>query len=216
MTFGGKLQLLRKQKGMSQEQLASQLTVSRQAISKWELDSSLPDTENVIQLSKIFGVSIDYLLNDDMENDKDNPTVIINENDRKVEMNIKTPSIIGIGIIVIGFLISFIGWRTYQTEIAVSIGIIVQICGVIIFELMLSKCSISEKRTVKRRFYVISLWIISPFVALFLSRIVLGIYPKPYSHWTALVAPIIIYLAICVSTTFIMKMIETKEKKKNE
>ena len=48
MTFGEKLHLLRKHKGMSQEQLASKLTVSRQAVSKWELDNSLPDTENVI------------------------------------------------------------------------------------------------------------------------------------------------------------------------
>lgn len=69
MTFGAKLQLLRKQKGMSQEQLASQLSISRQAISKWELDSSLPDTENVVQLSNLFEVSLDYLLKDE-EQDK--------------------------------------------------------------------------------------------------------------------------------------------------
>lgn len=67
MTFGEKLQLLRKQNGMSQENLASQLTVSRQAISKWELNSSLPDTENVIQLSELFGVSIDYLLKEEVD-----------------------------------------------------------------------------------------------------------------------------------------------------
>ena len=71
MTFGEKLQSLRKQKGMSQEQLASQLTVSRQAISKWELDSSSPDIDNVIQLSKIFNVSTDYLLHDEIENSSD-------------------------------------------------------------------------------------------------------------------------------------------------
>lgn len=71
MTLGEKLQSLRKQSGLSQEQLSSQLTVSRQAISKWELDSSLPDTENIIQLSKLFNVSIDYLLDDDIENTDD-------------------------------------------------------------------------------------------------------------------------------------------------
>jgi len=62
MTFGEKLKLLRKQKRLSQEQLASQLTVSRQAISKWELDNSFPNTKNIIQLSKLFDVSTDYLL----------------------------------------------------------------------------------------------------------------------------------------------------------
>lgn len=65
MTFGEKLQLLRKQNGMSQEQLALKLDVSRQAISKWELNNSLPDTENAIQLSQLFCVSLDYLLKDD-------------------------------------------------------------------------------------------------------------------------------------------------------
>jgi len=50
MTFGEKLQALRKSKGMSQEQLAAQAIVSRQAISKWELGESLPDTDNIIQL----------------------------------------------------------------------------------------------------------------------------------------------------------------------
>lgn len=67
MTFGEKLQSLRKQKGLSLEQLASQLAISMQAVSKWELDSSSPDTENIIQLSKLFHVSIDYLLKDELE-----------------------------------------------------------------------------------------------------------------------------------------------------
>ena len=60
MKLGEKLQQLRKRSGLSQEQLASQLAVSRQAVSKWELDETMPDTENVIQLSRIFGVSCDY------------------------------------------------------------------------------------------------------------------------------------------------------------
>lgn len=64
MTFGEKLQFLRKQKGFSQEKLSEQLNVSRQAISKWELGESLPDTENVVKLGNLFSVSLDYLLND--------------------------------------------------------------------------------------------------------------------------------------------------------
>ena len=62
MTLGNKLQLLRKARGMSQEQLAEKLGVSRQAVSKWELDATLPDTANVIALGKMFGVTTDYLL----------------------------------------------------------------------------------------------------------------------------------------------------------
>ena len=59
--LGEKIHQLRKAKGLSQEQLASQLTISRQAISKWELGEAMPDTDNILQLSKLFGVSTDYL-----------------------------------------------------------------------------------------------------------------------------------------------------------
>lgn len=75
MRFGEKLQLLRKQKGLSQEKLSEQLKVSRQAISKWELGESLPDTENVVCLSKLFAISIDYLLNDEISSENDIPAV---------------------------------------------------------------------------------------------------------------------------------------------
>jgi len=64
--LGEKIHQLRKAKGLSQEELASQLTISRQAISKWELGEAMPDTDNIVQLSKLFGVSTDYLLNDDI------------------------------------------------------------------------------------------------------------------------------------------------------
>jgi len=71
--LGSKIQKLRKRNGMSQEDLASKLTISRQAISKWELGESVPDTENVLQLSKLFGVSTDYLLNDEYEREEEAP-----------------------------------------------------------------------------------------------------------------------------------------------
>ena len=74
--LGKKIQQLRKDSGMSQEELASKLTISRQAISKWELGESMPDTENVVQLSKLFGVSTDYLLKDELEADKDMPAEV--------------------------------------------------------------------------------------------------------------------------------------------
>ena len=61
MLIGEKLRRLRIARQLSQEQLADKLQVSRQAISKWELGESIPDTENLILLSKFYGVSIDYL-----------------------------------------------------------------------------------------------------------------------------------------------------------
>lgn len=65
MTFGEKIQKLRKEAGLSQEELAYQLDVSRQAISKWERDNGYPETEKIVRMSKIFHVTLDYLLNEE-------------------------------------------------------------------------------------------------------------------------------------------------------
>ncbi len=62
MTFGQKLQQLRRARGMSQEDLAGQLSVTRQTISKWELDQSTPDLPYLAAISELFGVSTDYLI----------------------------------------------------------------------------------------------------------------------------------------------------------
>lgn len=65
MTFGEKIQKLRKEAGLSQEELACQLGVSRQAVSKWERDSGYPETEKIIHMSRLFNVTLDYLLNEE-------------------------------------------------------------------------------------------------------------------------------------------------------
>ena len=62
-----KLYKLRKESGLSQEQLAEQLKVSRQAISKWESGNAVPESEKLIAISKYFDVSVDYLLKDEEE-----------------------------------------------------------------------------------------------------------------------------------------------------
>lgn len=67
MTFGEKLQGLRQRAGMSQDALAEKLNVSRQAVSRWERDETMPETEKVVALANLFGVSTDYLLRDQPE-----------------------------------------------------------------------------------------------------------------------------------------------------
>ena len=62
MTLGQRIQGLRKQHGMSQEALGDALGVSRQAVSKWEGDNGIPELDTLIAMSRLFGVSTDYLL----------------------------------------------------------------------------------------------------------------------------------------------------------
>lgn len=64
MTIGDKIFMLRKARGMNQEQLAQALEVSRQAVSKWELNEAVPDVARVVAMSELFGVTTDYLLKD--------------------------------------------------------------------------------------------------------------------------------------------------------
>lgn len=67
MTFGEKLQKLRAREGLSQDALAELLNVSRQAVSRWERDETMPETEKVVRISDHFHVTTDYLLKDGPE-----------------------------------------------------------------------------------------------------------------------------------------------------
>lgn len=67
MKTGDKIAKLRKQNNLTQDQLASLLKVSRQSVSKWESNITYPETDKIIRISQIFDCSIDYLLNDKIE-----------------------------------------------------------------------------------------------------------------------------------------------------
>ena len=64
MTMGEKILAMRKARGWSQEELAEQVGVTRQAVSRWESDSAKPDADKIIAVCDLFGVSADYLLRD--------------------------------------------------------------------------------------------------------------------------------------------------------
>ena len=77
MIFSEKLQLLRKSKGFTQEELSEKLSVSRQAVAKWESGQVYPDITNLIQISNLFNVTVDYLVRDQecmISVSKDTPT----------------------------------------------------------------------------------------------------------------------------------------------
>ena len=73
MILAEKIMQLRKKAGWSQEELAAQLGVTRQSVSKWEGAQSLPDLEKILQMSRLFGVSTDFLLKDELEAESPDP-----------------------------------------------------------------------------------------------------------------------------------------------
>lgn len=70
MTLGEKIREARKQNGLTQQEMADKLMVSRQAITKWESDKGMPDIENLKVLSSLLGVSVDYLISTEEVNEK--------------------------------------------------------------------------------------------------------------------------------------------------
>lgn len=70
MTTGEKILTLRRARGWSQEELAGHIGVTRQALSRWESDTAVPDTVNVVEMADLFGVSCDYLLREAWTEDR--------------------------------------------------------------------------------------------------------------------------------------------------
>lgn len=121
MNIGERIYNLRKEKGLSQEQLANKLDVSRQSISKWELGESNPELVNIVELAKVFDVSTDYLLqnktNDDVLSDKSNSldfltkfktTMIVSTSLLVLSLLILTYNVILIGFAFIGLVASLL------------------------------------------------------------------------------------------------------------
>lgn len=113
MKFSEKIYLLRKEAGMTQSELPEALHVSRQSISKWEMGTAMPDMVNIIAISKIFLVSIDYLIHDDIE---------VRESQKKINLpshnNKKKFTIV---FFFIFLLLALLFWRIRQNAVGTMI-----------------------------------------------------------------------------------------------
>lgn len=110
MNLADKILELRKKKGLSQEELAEVLNVSRQTISRWEVGTALPDAINLVQLSKVFEVSTDYLLNEEYNSDNDLPSVKENVKLERDKSDLKVSLI----LMTIGFILILFEFYHYK------------------------------------------------------------------------------------------------------
>lgn len=170
MNLAEKIITLRKQKGLSQEALAEKLNVSRQAVSRWESGTALPDATNILQLSKLFEVSTDYLLNDDYTSDQDIPAV---KNQKEF--------ILLIGMQVIAFVFHIISCFHLSTLI------IFPILSLIINTLLVRKLlhdledyHYISLKTIKLylTIYVCIIWLMALLPMLFVYRIIYMLFPS--------------------------------------
>lgn len=107
MKLSDKIVKLRKSNGMSQEDLAEKLQVSRQAISKWESGSAMPDAFNILQLSKLFSVTSDYLLNESYESDDDLPKI-----QQSRSNNLRQNFVLVIALEIMALILQFVSFIT--------------------------------------------------------------------------------------------------------
>ena len=160
MKLGEKLQRLRKQNGLSQEQLAGQLTVSRQAVSKWELDETMPDTDNVVQLSRLFGVSCDYLLRDEVD-EPGTPVQPAAPGETPLTQQgwIHSATVLSLIVCAMGLLLA-VGGGLYSTSPGPTvIALIIQLGGILIFELAVPRMG-GHKAMARLKFYAIASWLV--------------------------------------------------------
>lgn len=104
MTTGEKIKRLRKEQNISQEQLADMLGLSRQAVSRWETESTIPETMIIVKLSKIFHVTTDYLLKESENNRGHSKISNANSMIKRISKNLII-GIIGIAFVAIVILV---------------------------------------------------------------------------------------------------------------
>jgi len=122
MSMANRIQSLRKSKGLSQEELAGKIGVSRQAVSKWESEQSAPDLEKVVMMSDFFGVTTDYILKG-IE-----PMPDKGQKDKNLTSRILY--ILSTAFILIGLFCAFGGWYAKQTIETIWVSMIIQMVGV--------------------------------------------------------------------------------------
>lgn len=125
MKIADRIQRLRKLKGISQEELAAQVGVSRQAVSKWESEQSTPDLEKIIIMSEYFGVTTDYILKG-----------VETQSQQRENKSFNVGQILYIAstaFLAIGLLTAFGSWYAEQSAESIWGSLIIQAVGVVAY-----------------------------------------------------------------------------------
>lgn len=178
MKLSDKLVGLRKSAGMSQEELAEKLNVSRQAVSRWEMGTAMPDAVNILQLSKLFHVTTDYLLNEEYESDADLPQV------RAVKADgVHQGMILLVTLEVMSLILQFTAAILLQSAFFTVLSFLPFVAAVGGFEYAYQKKADAQNektRQLRRRFYEMSVWLGLYFPLRLLVQALMNCYPRPY------------------------------------
>lgn len=177
MTFAEKFLKLRKQASLSQEDTAEKLGVSRQAISRWEQGTALPDAFNLSIISKVFGVSADYLIDDGLttvlssavrhdENSADaamQKALFVAE-DRACKMPVSVCKYIHFAALAFetAAMICFVCSQVAAFWLLFGIGVLISVMSLITVESLLGGKDGALRSKYRRRYYRFSVWVAVP------------------------------------------------------
>lgn len=148
MNIADRIQTLRKAKGISQEGLADELGVSRQAVSKWESEQSMPDIDKIILMSDYFEVTTDYLLKG----------IEVKEEKKKEKEDARIFTAVGTAFNFVGLAVAIMIWVEEQTSAAVAVGCILMAFGCMIFAV--GQCVGENRDAAGKWFGIMNVWIL--------------------------------------------------------
>ncbi len=202
MNIADRIQTLRKSRGISQEELADKIGVSRQAVSKWESEQSSPDLEKIILLSDYFDVTTDYLL-------KGIEPV---ENVPKNKADARIFSIAATVLNFIGLLAAIIIWEVERTPLSVLGGFIIMAVGCMCF--VVGQFTGTNKEKAALMFGLVNVWLLSLMPISSVCNFIQGIQwgnwwtfvpvPQLRNSIGAYVISWAIYFVVCVCADFII------------
>ena len=210
MKLSDKIIKLRKINGWSQEELGEKLNVSRQAISRWESNTAQPDATNILKISKLFGVTADYLLNDEFESDNDLPKVKEIKSD-----GIQQIMTLMITLEVMTLIIQFMSTIILQSVLFGILSFIPFVAMIGGFEYAYQKKSTEVNETTRgfrKKFYKISAWLGLYFPVRFTVTILAHFYPHPYSSIVLECVIFAIYLMVVMLITLQIEKKHLNEK----
>lgn len=195
MQIGPRIQTLRRSRGWTQEQLAQALKVSRQAVSKWEAGQSMPDGENIVALSRLFGVLTDFLLLG-AETTSDAQA---GGGDAQVEQNRQMGLMYAYMGQAAGRLISLLGLLVIRSQLAAASGFLMQIFSLLGFQLGYKWFPAGVDCGKWRHCYLRGcLWMMAIYPCQLLLGTIWSLSPGPHSGWLKTASILLAYLAVCL------------------
>lgn len=190
MTFGEKLQALRKQHNISQEELAEKLGASRTTVSKWETDQRMPEADKLLAISEMFLVSIDYLLKNELDD-----TV-------NTANHVPLTKLFGIcmAVNILGLVASMYGWHRLQSPFLVLMGLLMNILACLFFEIFHPrKINTAIARYTRKRFYAANALILLP-IPIYVAVELIS-FGEHYDTVAPHFLPFVIYIIVAVGIT---------------